>query len=350
MRPVWNGIPHLSTFSFSATLDGMPVPRIAVSTVSFASLAALERFRGEYGEAVGSDPLFELSYEWRLDSPDQAPLVRGAVASVHAPCPRSENFPNLGSRDPSVLRRSLEDIRRSAETAAAFGAGFVVLHPGYTLDVAVPVDHHARLATVARHAGGEARYLWSRGGSICAPGYCETHDYRRHRDETIRNLDGAVRLAADEGVQLAVENLNPRITYLFQLPGELVGLVHALPRLRLCVDLGHLWISSLVHGFDFLSGLRDVLATGKVLSAHVHDNGSQLGTRVVDGVVAAPPDGSLFSDDHLAIGRGFVPIAAAVRLLKRVGVGYLVVETLDPPLETARRLVGMLGRTAGAAP
>jgi len=347
---MWNGLRHLSTFAFSATLGGMPVPRIAVSTVPFASLAALERFRDEYGRAAGRDPLFELSYEWRLDSPDQAPGLRGAVASVHAPCPRSAHFPNLGSRDPSVLRRSLEDIRRRAGTAAAFGAGFVVLHPGYTLDVALPVDHNARLAVVARHAGGEARYLWSRGGSICTPGYCETPVYLRHRGETVNNLAEAVRLAADEGVQLAVENLNPRITYLFQLPAELVGLVHALPRLRLCVDLGHLWISSLVHGFDFLSGLRDVLATGKVLSAHVHDNGSQLGTRVADGIVAAPPDGSRFSDDHLAIGRGLVPIAAAVRLLKRVGVGFLVVETLDPPLETARRLAHLLGRSAGAAP
>ena len=122
----------------------------------------------------------------------------------------------------------------------------------------MPVDSNRRLAALVRHAGAEARYVWSQGGSICAPGYCESAEYRLHREEATANLAEAARLCADEGIELAVENLNPRVTYLFQLPAELVRLVHALPQLRLCVDLGHLWISSLVHGFDFLRGLRDL--------------------------------------------------------------------------------------------
>jgi len=69
--------------------------------------------------------------------------------------------------------------------------------------------------------------------------------------------------------------------------------------------------------------------------------------RQAGGVVDAPPDGSQFADEHLAIGRGNVPIAAAVRLLKRAGVRFLVIETLDPPLESARRLWGMLGHSPG---
>ncbi|OHD75068.1 MAG: hypothetical protein A2177_09990 [Spirochaetes bacterium RBG_13_68_11] len=326
----------------------MPEPRVACSTVSLRSVEAIAAYQSAYRDAIGGEPLFELSYEWEMDSPSQAPGIRGAVVSVHAPCPRSAYFPNLGSRDPSVRRESLEDIRRSAETAAAFGAGFVVLHPGYTLDVAVPVDSNRRLAALVRHAGVEARYVWSQGGSICAPGYCESAEYRLHREEATASLAEAARLCAAEEVELAVENLNPRVTYLFQLPAELVRVVHALPQLRICVDLGHLWISSLVHGFDFLRGLRDLLATGRVVSAHVHDNGSQLGMRVSERVVDAPPDGSRFGDDHLAIGRGNVPIAAAVHQLKRAGVGFLVVETLDPPLESVRRLNRMLGHAVGA--
>jgi sugar phosphate isomerase/epimerase len=325
----------------------MPEPRVACSTVPFRSLGALDAFRADYLSAVGREALFELSYEWQADSPAQAPNVRGAVVSVHAPCPRSANFPNLGSRDPSVRRESLDDIRRSAGTAAAFGAGFVVLHPGYTLDVALPVDAARRPAVLLRHAWEEQRYIWSRGGSICRPGYCESSVYRLHREEAVAGLAEAARLCAAEGVDLAVENLNPRVAYLFQLPAELVGVVHALPQLRICVDLGHLWISSLVHGFAFLSGLRDLAATGRVVSVHVHDNDSRLGTRVADHVVDAPPDGSRFDDDHLAIGRGSVPIAAAVRQLTRAGVGLFVIETLDPPLESVRPLWGMLGRAAG---
>jgi sugar phosphate isomerase/epimerase len=325
----------------------MGEPRIACSTVSFRGVDAVAAYQSAYRSDIGSEPLFELSYEWELDSPAQVPGLRGAVVSVHAPCPRSAYFPNLGSRDPSVLRASFEDIRRSAETAAAFGAEFVVLHPGYTLDVAVPVDSNRRLAALARHAGDAARYIWSQGGRICTPGYCETAEYRLRREEATAKLAEAARLCADEGIGLAVENLNPRVTYLIQLPVELVRVVHAVPQLRLCVDLGHLWISSLVHGFDFLHGLRDILATGRVVSAHVHDNGSLLGMRVCEHVVDAPPDGSRFSDDHLAIGRGNVPIAAAVHQLKRAGVGFLVVETLDPPLESVRRLMRMLGHASG---
>lgn len=324
----------------------MPELRVACSTVSLRGVDAVAAYASAYQAAFAGEALFELSYEWEIDSPEQAPGLRGAVVSVHAPCPRSAHFPNLGSRDPSVRRASLEDIRRSAETAAAFGAGFVVLHPGYTLDVAVPVDSSRRFAVLARHAGGEERYVWSREGSICTPGYCETAACRLHREEATANLAEALRICESEGVELAVENLNPRVTYLFQLPAELVHVVHVLPQLRLCVDLGHLWISSLVHGFDFVSGLRDILATGRVVSAHVHDNDSRLGTRVSERVVDAPPDGSRFGDDHLAIGRGNVPIAAAVHQLKRAGVGTLVIETLDPPLESVRRLMRMLGHAA----
>lgn len=326
----------------------MGQPRIVCSTVSLRGVNAVASYQSAYRDAMGGEPLFELSYEWEMDSPTQAPGLRDAVVSVHAPCPRSANFPNLGSRDPSVRRGSLEDIQRSAETASAFGAGFVVLHPGYTLDVAVPVDSNRRLAALVRHAGVEARYVWSQGGGICTPDYCETAEYRLRREEATANLAEAARLCSDEGIELAVENLNPRVTYLFQLPAEMVRVVHAVPQLRICVDLGHLWISSLVHGFDFLGGLRGILATGRVVSAHVHDNGSRLGTRVAEGVVDAPPDGSRFGDDHLAIGRGNVPIAAAVHQLKRAGVGFLVVETLDPPLESVRRLMRMLGHAAAA--
>jgi sugar phosphate isomerase/epimerase len=320
-------------------------PKLAVSTVSLPGIDAVGAFRSDCRAALGRELLFELSYQWEAGSPEQAPEVRGAVLSVHAPCPRAPHFPNLGSRDASVLRRSLEDIRRSAETAARFGAGFVVLHPGYTLDVPVPVDATRRLAVLSRHAGEEARYIWSREGSICTPGYCESPGYRVHLEEATANLAEAARRCAAEGVELAVENLNPRVSYLLQLPAEIVQLVRALPRLRVCVDLGHLWIASLVHRFDFLRGLRQIVDTGRVVSAHVHDNGSQLGTRTVAGrLVDAPPDGSYLGDDHLAIGRGRVPVAAAVQLLARAGVGSLVVETHDPPLESVRRLAAMVGR------
>jgi sugar phosphate isomerase/epimerase len=131
-------------------------------------------------------------------------------------------------------------------------------------------------------------------------------------------------------VRLAVENLNPRVTYLFQLPEELVLLASEVPEVVLCVDLAHLWISSLVHGFGFADGLLRILATGRVVTTHVHDNDSRL-----------EPSRRL-ADDHAAIGTGRVPIRQALPLLAAAGVRTLVVESLGPVLESYSALVALI--------
>ena len=314
----------------SSMATSSPSPLVGISLAGFRAVEEVRTFQDASRSELGHDPLFELSYTLHEPFLRGISFLRGRVLSVHAPCPGAGFFPNLGSRDAAVRRDALEAIRRSAGTAALFGARLVVLHPGYTLDEAVPVDTVRRLADLASLPDEEQRQVWLPAGSICRRGYCETAGYRLHLEQAIDGLRAADSVCRAEGIELAVENLNPRITYIFQLPSELVELARALPSIRLCVDIGHLWISSLAHGFDFAQGLEEILATGRVRSAHIHDNASRL--------VPAPALG----DDHAPIGSGTVPVREALGRMLRAAVPALIVETTTLPLENTRRTLSLL--------
>jgi sugar phosphate isomerase/epimerase len=317
--------------------DHGPAPfAVGMSLVAFRAAEEAGRFAEEARRRFGRDPVFELSYTTTEEFLRAAPFLRGRTLSAHAPCPRAEVFPNLGSRDPSVVRASVESIRSSAATTAAMGGATLVLHPGYTTDTAVFADPRRRLAALESEGDSEAAWLWLREGSVCSPGYCGSPRYREHLETAVGNLGQACSVCAAEGVRLAVENLNPRLTYLFQLPAELSSLIAALPDLGLCVDLGHLWIASLVHGFGFAQGLADLLATGRVITTHIHDNVSRL-----DPVPA-------LADDHAPVGSGKVPIRLALPLLAAAGVRPLIIESLGPAIESYASLSAMIAETCGA--
>jgi sugar phosphate isomerase/epimerase len=278
----------------------------------------------------GREPLFELSYTMDESFLRDASFLRGSVLSVHAPCPGAGFFPNVASRDPAVRRDGVEVVRRSAATAARFGARLVVLHPGYTLDSAVPVDMGRRLFDLADLPDEERGQVWLADGSICRRGYCARPSYRARLASAAEGLASAEAACRAEGVELAVENLNPRITYMFQLPSELVELVRTLPAIRVCVDIGHLWISSLAHGFAFGDGLDAILATGRVRSAHIHDNTSRL--------TPLP----MLADEHAPVGSGTVPVRDALAALVRAGVPAVIVETATLLQENTARVIALL--------
>jgi sugar phosphate isomerase/epimerase len=304
---------------------------VGVSLVAFSSAAQIRRFSAEVHRLYGRETLFELSYATPPALLEKLDFLKGRVVSVHAPCPAAELFPNLGSRDPVVVAESLETIRRSAATAAIFGAQLLVLHPGYTTDAGVFTDSRRRLAALISSRDPEDQsWLWLREGTVCRPGYCRSPRYRAHLETALGNLRQASALCAEQGVRLTVENLNPRLTYLFQLPGELAELAGRVPEIAFCVDLGHLWISSLVHGFAFREGLQEILDTGRVATVHVHDNASTLG----------PPPA--LGDDHALIGSGRVPVAEALRLLAAAGVPQLVIESPESARENYARLLGLI--------
>jgi endonuclease IV len=287
----------------------------------------------------GLAPLFELSYnldESFLDTLSRFPgFSSGRVVSVHAPCPSRTYFPNLGSLDAEVVTESLETIAAGARTAARFGAAHLVLHPGYTFDEPVHLDSRRRLAVLEGRLRAKHDWIWIEEGSICRPEYCASEEYRLHLRRAFVNLKRASSLCRDQGVTLCAENMNPRVTYLFQTPEDLLALCAADEGMRICLDLGHLWLSSLVHNFDYLEAVEGLCRSGRVATTHIHDNRSRLGENII------------LADEHRGIGAGNVPLSAAVALIRHYSRSALVAETIDSPLENLAALY-RLGKENGS--
>jgi endonuclease IV len=300
---------------------------IGLSLIVFKNPEEVKEFIRASQELLDFEPFFELSYHLDGDFLESVSFLKGRVLSAHAPCPSQVYFPNLGSRDPQVVRESFEIIRKSAQTVSSFGGSNLVLHPGYTLDDAVYMEEVKRRRVMESLGGVEESLVWIKEGSVCKPGYCETQVYKAHLHEATFNLQKAALICKEEGVQLCVENLNPRITYLFQLPEDLINLTRKTESLFICLDIGHLWISSLVHQFDFMSAIDNICRTGRVLMSHIHDNRSTLGNTIY------------LADEHDLIGNGNVPVEKALRFLKERCLTNFIVESSASPIENLKRIL-----------
>jgi sugar phosphate isomerase/epimerase len=290
--------------------------------------------------ATGRKALFELSYTMGRDFLDSMkPELLGRTVSVHAACPSMEFFPNLASDDAGVIERSNRDLDTTLETAAEFGASLVVVHPGYATDHAIPADEamRQRLLTSAEFEP----YIRAEEGSICGPDYADTPRYRLFMERTLANLAPFSKRCAERGIGLAVENLNPRAGYLIQTPRDMIETVRVLPSTGLCLDIGHLWISEAVYGFGFLEGIQGILATGKVLTTHLHSNHS-----VSSGAARAR-----YTDDHEPLYRGNVPVSEVLRRLWSSGSGAnLVVEVKKETLQNGIYLHKLLAEVIDGLP
>ena len=177
--------------------------------------------------------------------------------------------------------------------------------------------------------GVEESLVWIKEGSVCKPSYCETQVYKTHLHEATSNLQKAALICKEEGVQLCVENLNPRITYLFQLPEDLINLTRKTEDLFICLDIGHLWISSLVYQFDFMGAIDNICRTGRVLMSHIHDNRSTLTNTIY------------LADEHDQIGNGNVPVEKALRFFKKRCLTNCIIESNASPIENLKRILRM---------
>lgn len=262
---------------------------------------------------------YELAYTMSGDTlRTLEPLLRGKVASVHACCPATGHFPNFASVDRRVAAESFRDMGDTLETAVRFGASIVVLHPGYATDSAMPSSYGARKALLGRpEFRAEIRH---EEGAICGPGYNRTERYRSYALRTMERLGELAERCQARGVRLAAENLNPRVGYLFHTPDEMAEIAAIHPNLGICLDIGHLYMSSFAYGFDFLDGLRRIVSTGKVATCHLHANSSGPGC---------------FRDDHASVDRFGFPIGAALDALLESGAN-LVLEVVEEPARNMR--------------
>jgi sugar phosphate isomerase/epimerase len=85
----------------------------------------------------------------------------------------------------------------------------------------------------------------------------------------------------------------------------------------LCLDVGHLWIASQVYGFDYLEGIKQILATKKVITAHIHSNPSDRAAQV-------------FVDSHDGINRHSFDYRTILKLLADSGAN-IILETVCSP-------------------
>ena len=301
---------------------GLSMVSLPVSVQAFDFLKSWHKKTGNY-------PWFELSYKSNKQYLNDIASIKGSVLSGHAPCPQDKYLPNLGSRYGSVIKNSLESIKASADTVLSFGGDILVLHAGYTLDEPVFTENKKR-KKVLREYEKKSSYLWLKEGSICKPDYTKSDEYKIHMEVTLKNLQEAADICMDRGVKLAVENLNPRLTYLFQNPEDFVRMTEVIDNLYICVDIGHLWISSLVHKFDYFEALKTLISTGRVVTAHIHDNDSR----------GEYP--FRFSDDHRTLGTGTVPVKKSIFILTETSSANLIIEAVSDPEKNLAALEGIV--------
>lgn len=312
-------------------MDTSHAPAIPACGLSLVAFSKAEEV-AEYLRDAGEEASFELSYMMAPAFVEEvAPLLRNKVLSVHACCPATECFPNFASADPEVLAQSFADMDETLETALRFGASIVVLHPGYATDSAMPSSYAARKVLLAgAEFASDAR---SGEGSICVPDYTRRSSYKQFAERTMERLADLAERFAAHGVRVAAENLNPRVGYLFQTPEEMVEAAHLHRNLGLCLDIGHLYISSFAYGFDFLEAIRTIAATGKVLTCHLHGNSSNPGR---------------FRDDHQSLDRNGFPYKEALEILRGTGAN-LILELLEEPLRNSRLLKRFLAADGAAS-
>jgi len=277
----------------------------ALSLVGLQSNDSIREYLRQHPEMM-----VELPYnmdESRLE--DLALDLEGRVASIHACCPSELAFPNFGSSDEAVIEQSMSHMRRTLKSALRFGASLVVLHPGYATGKSIPSDGEQRLPLL--HGSEFRDFVGLEDGSICKLEYTHMDRYRRHFDIMRHQVASLAHEYLQSGVKLALENLNPRAGYLNVEPYEQLELAR-LDEAFLCLDIGHLWISSQVFGFDFLEAADGIMKTGKVVSVHLHSNPSRPG---------------FFRDSHENLDANPMPVKSALELVAAYKPN-LVLETL----------------------
>lgn len=289
----------------------------AISLVGFKSRDEIASFVSQYPDAR-----FELSYNMSGDFLEEvSPLISGRVISLHACSPLEPFFPNFGSEDPEVISESEAMLMRSAETALRYGADIMVLHSGYLTDQRVSSDYAGRARLMKGPEFQE--YIGRQEGYIARGDILDTKGYRRHFSTMVGHVAAVSERLRTMGITLAVENLNPRAGYLFMQPSEISDFPEDI---RFCLDVGHLWISRFVFGFDFLPAVEQLLASGRVVSLHLHSN---------------PSDGRILEDSHGDFNAKDFPAEEIVRLAADLPVN-LVLETVRNPVENAIFLDGLL--------
>lgn len=238
-----------------------------ISLVGIKDIREVAKIREIYPDAW-----FELSYMSTEESlKETLPFIKGRVASIHLLAPVRPYFPNLASDN--SYSWSLNEILKDAEAALKLGAENLVLHPGYLVDGLVSRDYKTRLVQLKELNMEE--YMVSKEESVASSSYIDSPLYKSAFQKMAENALEVTEKVRAMGLNLALENLNPRTGYMVLHPDEMIYL--ATLGLDLCVDVGHLQVNSAIFGFDVLSETKRILDTGRVKTMHLHSNPSHIG-------------------------------------------------------------------------
>ena len=277
-----------------------------ISLVGVKGVDEIREIREKYPDAW-----FELSY---LSTPESLketlPLIKGRVASIHLLSPVRPYYPNLAS--PHSYSWSETEILKDAEFALKLGAENLILHPGYLVDGLVYRDYGKRLIQLKTLDMG--KYMIEEKESVAGREYIESKRYKEAFEIMTENAVVLSNKINAMGLNLALENLNPRAGYVLLHPSEMILLSKL--GLKLCLDVGHLAINSVIFGFDLLSETKRILDTGSVKSMHLHSNPSKIG---------------LYKDSHNSLDK-FLPCYGEILRYGEEKGSNLILETTEESL------------------
>lgn len=283
-----------------------------ISLVGIKDIDTIKRIRKNY-----PDCYFELSY---LSTPSSLkeilPIVKDRVASIHLLAPVKEYFPNLASA--ASYEWSEKAILENAELAIEIKAENLVLHPGYLVNGLVSRDYQTRLKQLKEL--DMEKYMLQKEESVASPSYIQSKEYKKAFSIMVENALVLNEKIKALGLNLTLENLNPRVGYINLHPDESMYLASL--GLDLCIDVGHLFINSVVFGFDFLSQTKRLLDTGRVKTMHLHSNPSREG---------------YYKDSHLSFDK-YMPYYKEIISYASSKGANLILETI----EEAERNVSLL--------
>ncbi|HAF51107.1 MAG: Xylose isomerase domain-containing protein TIM barrel [Synergistales bacterium 54_24] len=285
--------------------------KIAVSSMAFESLDETFDFFGRHPEVY-----LELGVDLREEEVEAIARRGIPASSLHVPCPFERFMPNMASFDPQALEASIEITKRSLEAAAMCKASVAVLHPGYATDSLLPSDPESRDAFLTEVSGKVPCYILDGASATTSAEYPLSPEYKSYMTQLAKKARLAIAMAKGRGIAMAFENLNPRYPYLCQSPRDIRFLSDSVNDISFCLDIGHLWISSCAHGFDFYAALSSVLETGKVAAVHLSNNST---------------GGTKFSDDHRHLLEGKVDVKKCLEVILPYRPGILVIEVKGDP-------------------
>ncbi len=261
-------------------------------------------------------------------------VLENRILAVHGGCCCNSILPNLASLNEESLSESLDVLETALQTAVETGAGILVLSCGFATDKPVPLESKERQAMF--RTPSFLPFVCREEGMFCTRDYIDTSQYWNYFDNAVYQIGRFASECMERGVRLAVKNLPPRVGYLCQTPIGMEILASSSSDVFLCLDIGSLWISSCLYGFDCMDAMTRIMKTGKVIITHIHSNPS-----TPDAIIDGKFRPAVLQDDHDDLNKNNLPLQKLVRLCMEADAD-MIVETKRAPKENLLQLYRMM--------